>query len=312
MLASRTDLLSQMLTLIRLRGLLVFTADLTGPWGLQFDPGSAYFLVVSEGALSVEVGGAATVRAETGDLLMLPRGVGFAISDEGGAPAMSAAQLMAEQFTAERLSLRHGGNGPTTKLIVGVFDFESESMPWAVASLPAVIRLPKAGGETAGWLEGLAYFMMVEAHEVHPGSSVMISRLIDVLVIRILRTWAQTERAGDTGWIGALADTRISRALKAIHDEPFRRWTVADLAGLAGMSRSSFAERFSGLVKEAPLAYQNRWRLGLALGLLRRPGARVSDVARQIGYDSDAAFSRAFKAQFGVAPVRAGELTTPS
>lgn len=311
MLASRTDLLSQMLTLIRLRGVLVFTAELTGPWGLQFDAGSAYFLVVSEGALSVEVAGATTVSAETGDLLMLPRGVGFTMSD-GDGTAVSAAQLMADQFTAERLSLRHGGNGPATRVIVGVFDFESESMPWAVSSLPAIIRLPKSGGETAGWLEGLAYFMMVEAHEVHPGSSVMISRLIDVLVIRILRTWAQTEKAGDVGWIGALADTRISRALKAIHDEPFRRWTVADLAAIAGMSRSSFAERFSGLVKEAPLAYQSRGRLRLALGLLRRPDARVSDVARQIGYESDAAFSRAFKAEFGIAPARVDELSGPS
>lgn len=312
MLASRTDLLSQMLTLIRLQGVLVFTAELTQPWGLRFDPGSAYFLVVSEGAVTLEVEGEPPVAAETGDLLMLPRGTGYAISDGSGGPVAPAAQVMTEQFTAERLSLRHGGNGAITKLIVGAFDFESELMPWVVSSLPAVIRIPKAGGETAGWLEGLAYFMMVEAHEVHPGSSVMIPRLIDVLVIRILRTWAHTEKAGDTGWLGALADPRISRALKAIHDEPFRRWTVADLAGVAGMSRSGFAARFSELVKEAPLAYQSRWRLTLALNLLRRPNARVSDVARQVGYYFDAAFSRAFKAQFGVAPVRAAEISVGS
>jgi AraC-like DNA-binding protein len=146
---------------------------------------------------------------------------------------------------------------------------------------------------------------MVEAQEVHPGSSIMISRLIDVLVIRILRTWVQTEKAGDAGWLGALADQRISRALKAIHDEPFRRWSVIELAQVAGMSRSSFAERFCALVKEAPLAYQSRWRLTLALGLLRQADSRVSDVARQVGYESDAAFSRAFKAKFGIAPVHA-------
>jgi AraC-like DNA-binding protein len=306
MLASRTDLLSQMLTLIRLQGVLVFTAELTAPWGLRFDQGSAYFLVVSGGDLTIEIDGEAPVRADTGDLLMLPRGIGHTLGDGSSrAPIASASQVMTEQFTAERLSLHHGGNGEATKLIVGVFDFASESMPWVVSSLPAVIRIPKSSGETAGWLEGLAYFMMVEAHEVHPGSSVMISRLIDVLVIRILRTWVHTEKAGDTGWLGALADPRISRALKAIHDEPFRRWTVADLAQIAGMSRSSFAERFAGLVKQAPLSYQSRWRLTLAQGLLRRPNARVSDVARQVGYDSDAAFSRAFKAQFGMSPVHA-------
>src|SRR3569623_100263 len=234
MLASRTDLLSQMLTLIRLRGVLVFTAELASPWGLRFDPGSAYFLVVSEGSLTVEVEGEAPVHAVTGDLLMLPRGTGYVIGDGTGSAPASASQVMEEQFTADRLSLRHGGNGEPAKLIVGVFDFESDSVPWVVSSLPAVIRISRASGETAGWLEGLAYFLMMEAHEVHPGSSVMISRLIDVLVIRILRTWAQTERAGDVGWLGALSDPRISRALKAIHEEPFRRWTVAALAAVAG------------------------------------------------------------------------------
>ena len=310
MLAARGDLLSQMLTLIRLEGELVFSAELTSPWALRFEPGSAYFFVVLEGELTVLTAEGPAVRTMTGDLVMLPRGVGHELSDGTGVPPVPVSQLMTEQFTSERLNVRHGGNGTLTKLIVGAFHFENESLPRVVSTLPTVIHIPKAGGETAGWLEGLAHFMMVEAREVHPGSSLMISRLIDVLVIRILRTWAQTEKAGDTGWLGALADPRISRALKAIHDEPFRRWTVLDLARVAGMSRSSFSERFSALVKDAPLSYQSRWRLTLALGLLRQADSRVSEVARQVGYDSDAAFSRAFKAQFGVAPLYA-KLATP-
>jgi AraC-like DNA-binding protein len=118
-----------------------------------------------------------------------------------------------------------------------------------------------------------------------------------------------TENAGDTGWLGALSDARISRALRAIHDEPSRRWTVADLASVARMSRSSFAERFSALVNEAPLSCQSRWRLALALNLLRRPNARVGEVARRVGYDSDAAFGRAFKAQYGVSPIHAAKVS---
>jgi len=305
MLASRTDLLSQMLTLIRLEGELVFSAELTRPWALRFDAGSAYFHVVTEGDLTVQAAGEPAIHTVTGDLLMLPRGTGHVLSDGDGGVPESANRLMGEQFTAERLSFRHGGSGAATKLIVGAFHFESESVPWVVSSLPAVIHIPKADGKTAGWLEGLAYFMLMEAHEVHPGSSLMISRLIDVLVIRILRTWTQTEKAGDTGWLGALTDARISRALKAVHDEPFRRWSVAGLAHIAGMSRSSFAERFTSLVKEPPLSYQSRWRLTLAHTLLRRGDLRVSEVARQVGYDSEAAFSRAFKAQFGMTPTHA-------
>ncbi len=166
----------------------------------------------------------------------------------------------------------------------------------------------RRGAEEAGWLEGLTYFLLAEAREPHPGAALMISRLIDVLVIRAMRVWVQTAPPENKGWLGALADARISRALKAIHDEPFRRRTVAELAGLAGMSRSSFADRFASLIGAAPLHYQTRWRLLLANEMLKAPDTRVSDVARRVGYDSDAAFSRAFKAQFGMAPtlVKAG------
>lgn len=303
MLASRVDLLSQMLELVRLQGELVFSADLNHPWALRFEPGSAYFFVVLEGKLIAQVGSEPAVEAIAGDLIMLPRGVGHILGDGSDASAANASELMQEQFTTERLGLRHGGNGDQTKVIAGAFHFQSAAVPWVVSALPAVIHIQKSGGMTGGWLEGLAYFMMMEAQTVNPGSSVMISRLIDVLIIRVIRTWAQTRDANDVGWLGALADPRISRALKTIHDEPFRKWTVADLASAVGMSRSGFAERFTALVKEAPLSYQTRWRLTLAHGLMRQANARVSDVARKIGYDSEAAFSRAFKAQFGVPPI---------
>ncbi len=116
-----------------------------------------------------------------------------------------------------------------------------------------------------------------------------------MVVIRTLRNWVHIAPARSTGWLGALADVRISRALKAVHDQPFRRWTVSGLAQVAGMSRSSFAERFTALVGDPPLQYQTHWRLTLAKDLLESGNLLVSDVARRIGYDSDAAFSRAFK-----------------
>ena len=139
----------------------------------------------------------------------------------------------------------------------------------------------------------------------HPGATIMISRLIDVMVIRAMRIWVRTAPPEEKGWLAALADARISRALKTIHDEPFRRRSVADLATLAGMSRSNFAERFSTLVGAGPLHYQTRWRLLLASDMLRRSDILVSEVARRVGYESEAAFSRAFKAQFGFPPVTA-------
>ena len=305
MLAARVDLLSQMLTLVQLEGELVFSATMTAPWAIRFPAGSAHFYMVTEGEIVVQVGDEAPVRAGAGDLVMLPHGTGHVLGDGSGAEVALVTRLMEEQFTADRLSLRHGGNGASSVLMAGAFHFKNNSVPWVVSGLPPIIHLPKEGGEFSAMLEGLAHFMLAEAYEVNPGASLMISRLIDVLVIRILRTWAQSEKANSAGWLGALSDGRISRALKAIHDEPFRRWSVVDLATIAGMSRSSFAERFAMLVKEPPLAYQSRWRLTLAYEALQRGDARVSDVARQVGYESDAAFSRAFKTQFGIAPVQA-------
>lgn len=305
MMASRVDLLSQVLTLIRLRGELIFSADLTAPWALRFEPGSAYFHVVSEGEVEVTASDGKRVRAEAGDLIVLPQGLGHAIG-VGDAKPVSAREVLVAQVRDDRLAIRLGGNGALTRLVTGAFRFEGDNMPTMLAVLPSLIHIPHSmRTEDTGWLEGLSYFLLAEAQEPHPGAALMISRLIDVLVIRAMRVWVRTAPPENKGWLGALADIRISRALKAIHDEPFRQRTVAELAGIAGMSRSSFADRFATLIGAAPLHYQTRWRLLLANEMLKGPDTRVGEVARHIGYDSDAAFSRAFKAQFGYPPALA-------
>lgn len=305
MMASRVDLLSQVLTLIRLRGELIFSAELTAPWALQFDAGSAYFHVVLNGTVEVEASDGKRVVAGPGDLLVLPQGSGHSIG-VGGAPPLPIREVLEVQIREEQLAIRLGGNGAMTHLITGAFRFEGDNMPTMIAVLPSLIHISKAlRSEEEAWVEGIAHFLLAEAREPHPGAALMISRLIDILVIRAMRTWVRTAPPENRGWLGALADVRISRALKAIHDEPFRRRTVAELAGIAGMSRSSFVERFATLIGAAPLHYQTRWRLLLANEMLKRPDTRVSDIGRRVGYDSDAAFSRAFKAQFGYPPAQA-------
>ncbi len=143
-------------------------------------------------------------------------------------------------------------------------------------------------------------FVMIEAGDVQPGAALMISRIIDLLVIRALRTWVH--RGHTSGWLGGLADARIARSLKAIHEKPIQRWSIDALAGLVGMSRSSFCERFTALVGRSPIRYQNEWRLGLARDMLTRRDARVGEIGLRIGYESEGAFSRAYKQHFGHAP----------
>jgi transcriptional regulator GlxA family with amidase domain len=165
-------------------------------------------------------------------------------------------------------------------------------------ALPSLIHIRQV--DAAPWSEGLLHFMLLEADDVQPGGALMVSRLIDLTVIRILRTWVQQGAA--SGWLGGLADARIARVLRAIHEQPRQNWRVDALAAMAGMSRSSFCERFSALVGRSPLRYQNEWRLTLARTLLTTQDRRISDVGFSVGYESEAAFSRAYKAFFGRSP----------
>lgn len=272
----RADFLSQVLALVRLKAERIFSSEHAAPWAVSFAAGSAYFHVLSDGGMRVEASDGRVVTASAGDLLVLPQGRGHTMAAPSSRPA--------------------------TRMVSGAFRFEGDNLPEMLAVLPSIIHIPRELRGDDGWIDAGARFVLHEATTLLPGASIMISRMLDVLVIRMMRIWVGTAKPEDKGWLGALADPRISRALKEIHDEPFRQRTVAELADIAGMSRSSFADRFATLIGAAPLHYQTRWRLLLANEMLKRGGARVSDIARRIGYDSDAAFSRAFKAQFGMAP----------
>ena len=127
------------------------------------------------------------------------------------------------------------------------------------------------------------------------------------MVIRALRSWTQSLDAKNWGWFGALSDVRISRAVRALHDDAFRDWTLAELADIAGMSRSSFAERFTALVGTAPKQYHKSWRLARAAEKVHGSDLPIGTIARDVGYGSEAAFSRAFKARYGYAPSRVRE-----
>jgi len=167
--------------------------------------------------------------------------------------------------------------------------------------LPDVIHIAKDTDRSALLIRDVAKFLVVEHVAQEPGVALMISRLIDVLIIRCIRTWAKS-LGPRQGWIGALADARVSRAVAQIHRDPARNWSVEGLASVAGMSRSRFAELFLATVGEPPLRYLHRWRLAMAFDLLRRSNLPVGEIAHAIGYASEAAFSRAYKIMFGTTP----------
>lgn len=301
MSVARNDVLSEVLTLIRLRGELVYTAFLGEPWGLQFQPGSAHFHFIKAGKAWVTPAGGNPTEVSEGDLVLLPLGKGHVVADAPDSPAKRIETVAAEHFHRDELVLRYGGGENIAQIIGGFFSFEGSSLPAVMSVLPPLIHIPRSDAGAPPWLEAISRFLISEAQQQDPGSSLMISRLIDLLVIRTLRSWAATE-ANRIGWLGGLGDERIGRVLSAVHADPSRNWTVQSFAKIAGMSRSIFAERFTGTVGEPPLRYLSRWRLTLAADLLRNSGLKVTEVAYRSGYASDASFSRAFKAHFGYAP----------
>ncbi|MCE4225370.1 AraC family transcriptional regulator [Methylobacterium sp. C25] len=269
--AASLDLLSHVLSQIRLTGDGVSSETLPEGGRLDLDPDAAHAFVITGGGLHASTPDEASpVLIETGDLVLIPNGVG------------------ATSFVASQ----------PAQVVVCRFRFDPYTLRSMIAALPRRIHIRRDEG--AGWLDGIVHFLMIETTDTQPGAALMISRIIDVLVIRTLRTWVQ--RGQSSGWLGGLSDARIARALKAIHQEPMQPWSVEALADLAGMSRSSFAGRFTQLVGLSPLRYQNAWRLTIAQDLLSRRGARVGEVAHRVGYESEAAFSRAYKALFGHSP----------
>jgi AraC-like DNA-binding protein len=266
------DLLSHVLSQIRLSGDHIYTEALEAGAALDLPPDAETLCCIVGGGLSL--GG--TVEVETGELLLMPRGIGHAVDRPGdGLVAVVP-----------------------SKVVVCRFHFETESMRALVALLPGLVHIRRAEG--AAWLDNITYFLLAEAGDTQPGGSLMISRLIDLMVIRTLRTWVHGQNA--QGWLGGLADARIARTLQRIHEAPFEHWAVADLAAIAGMSRSSFYTRFVDLVGVPPLRYHGRWRLTLARDMLIAGARRVGEVALTIGYESEAAFSRAYKLEFGHPP----------
>lgn len=302
--AARSDLLSEVLALIRLRGELVYSAHLGAPWGIRFPAGPAHFHFVEEGAAWVVPTQGEAIRVNAGDLVLLPHGRGHAIVDAPDTPAEAIDALAPRCFNRDDLTMRVGGDGAPSRLVGGFFGFEGSARPAITSALPSMVHIPRGEAGAPPWLAAISHFLVEEARLPHPGSSLMISRLIDLLVIRALRSWASTQ-AHRKGWLAGLGEERISRTLSAMHADPFRRWTVNDLAQVALMSRSIFAQRFTATVGEPPLHYLARWRLGIAADLLRSGGMKVTEVAQHVGYASDAAFSRAFKAHFGYAPSEA-------
>jgi AraC-like DNA-binding protein len=198
--------------------------------------------------------------------------------------------------------MRHGGSGEFTHATCGVVRFDHLAGQRLVALLPMVLQIDAWDDDTGSWLESTLRFIAREARTLRPGGETVITRLSDVLVVQAIRSWLDSAPEANRGWLAALRDESIGRAIALIHRAPERAWSVASLAREVSMSRSVFSARFSELVGEPVMHYVTEWRMQLARAELQQSSEPLSQLVARLGYQSEAAFCRAFKRVFGVAP----------
>ncbi|MFD8481426.1 AraC family transcriptional regulator [Kitasatospora sp. NPDC059673] len=275
---------------------------LTPPWGTRFQPqDGAGFHAILQGSCWLLPARGEPIRLDSGDIAFLPRELGHAITDTRHTPPTAAGPARpAEPVTRDtEPALR----GIGTTMLCGAYRLDRSRIHPLLAEMPDVVHLRAHAGANAS-LRGAVNLLDRElTTEPLPGSSSVVSALLEVLLLLILRTWhdEQTQHTG-TGWGAALRDPAVAAALRAIHRDPAHPWTVQSLAAHAGLSRSSFAQRFTATVGSPPLAYLTWWRLTTAARTLRDTALPLRSVAERAGYTSEYAFAKAFKREFDTAP----------
>lgn len=298
------DPLSESLQLLRMSSTLYSRCYFTSPWGLELPslPGMLMFHVVTVGHCWLSVDGTVLRLLQRGDFVLVPRGTGHSLLSHPGAPTVPLFDMPREYLSERYEILRHAGGGAPTEIVCGTMEVDNLGAVQLLTLLPSVIGSEVMRPVHKEWLLSTLQLMAEEACDSKIGRETLLARLADVVVMHAIRSWIENDPAASTGWLPALRDKQIGRAIALIHDDPSRPWTLASLAEEVAMSRSAFATRFAELVGMPVMQYVTQWRMQVAMSLLKSDGARVADLAARLGYQSEAAFSRAFKRFTGFSP----------
>ena len=302
---SAADPLGEALHFLELRGAFYCRSEFTAPFGLELPPfeGYLWFHVIT-----AEAAGSRRRKPCRGAWPQASwrssrtaRATGCAVSPTCRRRASSSSSASSSASATRFCATGAVAKASTWSAVPCASTIRSQRKLLAV--LPRILTLDPATSPTQlEWLRSTLRLMALEAEGLRPGGETVITRLSDVLVVQALRAWLESDPAAKSGWLGALRDPQIGRAISFIHREPGRLWTVASLADQIPMSRSAFAARFTELVGEPAMSYVTRWRMHLAAAALRGEGATVATLAERFGYRSEAAFARAFKRVIGTPP----------
>jgi len=298
------DPLGEALHFLHMSGVFYTRSEFTAPWGLVLPemPNCLMFHMVTSGRCWLEVEGAEARLLQSGDFVLVPHGKGHKLLSAPDVTTAKLFDLPREQVSERYEILRYGHGGEATNLICGAVRFDHPAAHYLVQLLPDVITVEAWCSPQMEWIQTTLRLMAAEATELRPGGETIITRLADILVIQAIRSWMAEDPTAQTGWLGALQDKQIGRAILLIQREPAKAWTVAMLAKELAMSRSAFAARFKMLVGESPMQYITQWRMHIALTWLKEKDLPLSAMAEQLGYQSEASFSRAFKRYVGISP----------
>jgi AraC-like DNA-binding protein len=298
------DVLADILQSIHLQSTLYCRAKMGAPWGFRVSQRAvASFHIVTGGTCWLTVEGIdKPVLLTEGDLVILPHGHAHTMTDHPETPVTRLEDLVPKQPVGRDGIFYSEGQGTVTTLVCGGLQLEDHTTNPLFSILPPFLHLKGRHGQSNPWLQAIVQLVKAEASANQPAAETVITRLSEILFIQAVRTYMGTVGDGKRGWFNALKNPQIGQALTLVQHQPEEPWTVESLACRVSLSRSAFSAKFKQLVGESPMQYVTRVRLTKAAALLRTSSATLVEVAKSIGYDSEVAFSKAFRRYFGVAP----------
>lgn len=308
------DAFSDVLRVIRLAGGVFLEAELTAPWCINgkispdfcrpFQVAPRHIIAshfVVQGHMQLCVAGGDSIDVHAGEIVLLSHNDEHCFGSDLSAVPVSAQKIVQAPPIGGISRIEYGGGGEATQLLCGFLGSETSFSP-LLSSLPRILKLDVRASASGAWIESSFRFAVSEIAAGRMGSATVIAKLSELLFVEAVSQYVARLPAERRGWLAGLRDPQIGRALALLHARPTKDWTAEALAIEVGMSRSVFAERFTSLVGQPPMHYLTLWRMHLAAQLLRDKHDSVAQVAIAVGYESEAAFSRAFKRQFGASP----------
>ena len=311
------DAFSEILGGVALKGALFFSAEFSAPWGFAsppslnlapaLSPGARHLVIyhfLIEGGGLVQVQDGSKLWLEAGDVIVLPHGDPHAFCSSEGVREMDVSTILGKIQTRDLRAMRAGGGGEVTRFVCGFMACDPLLSRPILEGLPAAFKVNLRTDRSGHWLENSILHLVEEAASGHAGSDAMLAKLSEALFVDTLRRYVARLPEQETGWLAGARDPVVGKSLMLLHRRAQHPWTIAELAKEVGLSRSGLVERFTRYLSEPPISYLMRWRLQLAARALAATSRGVAEIAADVGYESEAAFNRAFKREFGLPPAR--------